>query len=203
MGGIIGRLFREFAITIGAAILVSGFVSLTLTPMLCARFLTSHRGETHGRLYNMFERVFDATLHGYERSLGWAMRRRPLTLVFSLVILVLTGVLFNVVPKGLFPSDDTGFLPVSTQAAQGTSFPEMSRLQQIANAKIAADPYVAGYMSSVNGGNNGNINLFLKPAGDRPSADQMVQEVTQRLSGIPGLSAFAQNPPSIHIGGRG
>ncbi len=203
MGGIIGQLFREFAITIAAAILVSGFVSLTLTPMLCARFLTSHKGETHGRLYNLFEVVFDRILRGYERSLGWCMRRRPLTLVFSLVILVLTGVLFNVVPKGLFPSDDTGFLPVSTQAAQGTSFPEMSRLQQIANAKIAADPYVAGYMSSVNGGNNGNINLFLKPAGDRPSADQMVQEVTQRLSGIPGFSAFAQNPPSIHIGGRG
>ena len=203
MAGVIGQLFREFAITIAAAILVSGFVSLTLTPMLCARFLTSHKGETHGRMYNTFERVFDSILHGYERSLGWAMRSRPLTLVFSVVILIATGVLFNVVPKGLFPSDDTGFLPVNTEAAQGTSFPEMMRLQQIANARIAADPYVAGYMSSVNGGNNGNINLFLKPAGERPPADQMVQEVTRRLSGIPGLSAFAQNPPSIRLGGRG
>ena len=203
MGGIIGRLFREFAITIGAAILVSGFVSLTLTPMLCARFLEPHTGETHGRLYNLFERAFDRVLRGYERSLGWVMRRRPLTLVFSLLILFFTGLLFTVVPKGLFPSDDSGFLPVSTEAAQGTSFEEMSRLQQIANARIAADPYVAGYMSSVNGGNNGNINLFLKPLGQRPPADQMVQEVTRRLSGIPGLSAFAQNPPSIRIGGRG
>ena len=203
MGGIIGRLFREFAITIGAAILVSGLVSLTLTPMLCARFLTSHKGETHGRMYNAFERTFDHILHGYERSLGWAMRRRPLTLVFSILILVATGVLFTVVPKGLFPSDDSGLIPVSTEAAQGTSFPEMSRLQQIANRKIAADSFVVGYMSSVNNGNSGNMNLVLKPAGQRPPADQMVQEITRRLSGIPGLSAFAQNPPSIRIGGRG
>ncbi|MDQ2667827.1 MAG: efflux RND transporter permease subunit [Gemmatimonadota bacterium] len=203
MGGAIGRLFREFAITIASAILVSGFVSLTLTPMLCARFLRSHTGETHGRLYNLFERTFDRTLHGYERSLGWVMRRRPLTLVFSILILVLTGVLFSVVPKGLFPSDDTGFLPVSTDAAQGTSFDEMVRLQLIANKRISQDPYVLGYMSSVNGGSNGNLNLFLKPAGERPPADEMVREVTKRLSGIPGLTAIAQNPPSIRIGGRG
>jgi HAE1 family hydrophobic/amphiphilic exporter-1 len=111
--------------------------------------------------------------------------------------------LFNIVPKGLFPSNDSGFLPVSTEAAQGTSFTEMVRLQQLANARIAADPYVLGYMSSVGGGNNGSINLFLKPLGQRPPADVMVQEVTRRLSGIPGLQAFAQNPPSIRIGGRG
>jgi HAE1 family hydrophobic/amphiphilic exporter-1 len=203
MGGIIGRLFREFAITISAAILVSGMVSLTLTPMLCARFLTSHKGETHGRLYNLFEDGFARTLHAYERLLGWAMRRRIITLLFSGLILVLTVMLFNIVPKGLFPSNDSGFLPVSTEAAQGTSFTEMVRLQQLANARIAADPYVLGYMSSVGGGNNGSINLFLKPLGQRPPADVMVQEVTRRLSGIPGLQAFAQNPPSIRIGGRG
>ena len=203
MGGIIGRLFREFAITIGAAILVSGFVSLTLTPMLCARFLTSHKGETHGRMYNMFERVFDSILRGYERSLGWAMRFRPLTLVFSVVILIATGVLFTIVPKGLFPSDDTGLLSASTEAAQGTSFPEMMRLQLLVNEALMKDTNVAGYMSSLNGGNRGDLNIVLKPAGNRPAADKMVQILTRRLSGIPGMQAFVQNPPSIRIGGRG
>jgi HAE1 family hydrophobic/amphiphilic exporter-1 len=203
MGGIIGRLFREFAITISAAILVSGFVSLTLTPMLCARFLKPHTGETHGRLYNLFERGFDRTLHGYERLLGWAMRRRIVTLLFSMLILVLTVVLFRTVPKGLFPSDDSGLLSGTTEAAQGTSFTEMVRLQRLANAALMKDSNVVGYMSSVQGGNRGELNIILKPAGERPSADVMVQQLTRRLSGIPGLQAFVQNPPSIRIGGRG
>jgi HAE1 family hydrophobic/amphiphilic exporter-1 len=203
MGGIIGRLFREFAITISAAILVSGVVSLTLTPMLCARFLKPHTRETHGRLYNMFENGFARLLHAYERCLAWAMRRRIVTLLFSGLILFCTVVLFNVVPKGLFPSDDTGLLSATTEAAQGTSFTEMVRLQLLANAALVKDTNVVGYMSSVNGGNNGNLNIVLKPAGSRPNADQMVQSLTRRLSGIPGLQVFVQNPPSIRIGGRG
>jgi HAE1 family hydrophobic/amphiphilic exporter-1 len=203
MGGIIGKLFREFAITISAAILVSGLVSLTLTPMLCARFLKSHKGETHGRLYTATERAFDRLLLGYERSLGWAMRRRFLTLIFSALILAATVMIFRVIPKGLFPSDDTGLLSASTQAAQGTSFPEMERLQLLANEAVAKDSFVAGYMSTVDRGNSGNINIVLTPAGTRPSADQMVQRLTRRMSGIPGLQAFVQNPPSIRIGGRG
>jgi HAE1 family hydrophobic/amphiphilic exporter-1 len=203
MGGIIGRLFREFAITISSAILVSGFVSLTLTPMLCARFLRPHIGETHGRLYNLFERGFEHTLHGYERALGWAMRRRFVTLLFSAVILVCIVLLFRTVPKGLFPSDDSGLLSASTEAAQGTSFTEMVRLQLLANAALVKDTNVVGYMSSVGGGNRGDMNIVLRPAGERPSADVMVQQLTRRLSGIPGLQAFVQNPPSIRIGGRG
>jgi HAE1 family hydrophobic/amphiphilic exporter-1 len=203
MGGIIGRLFREFAITISAAILVSGFVSLTLTPMLCARFLRPHTGETHGTLYNLFERGFDRTLRGYERVLGWAMRRRFVTLLFSMLILVLTVLLFRTVPKGLFPSDDTGLLSATTEAAQGTSFTEMVRLQLLANAALMKDTNVVGYMSSVGGGNRGDLNIVLKPADQRPPADVMVQQLTRRLSGIPGLQAFVQNPPSIRIGGRG
>src|SRR5205814_1785210 len=134
----------EFAVTIGAAILVSGLVSLTLTPMLCARFLKSHAGETHGRLYNSFERAFNAMLNGYKRTLGFAMRHRPLTLVFSVVILVLNGVIFTNIGKGLFPSDDTGLLSGSTEAAQGTSFPEMMRLQQLVNKTLEKDTNVAG-----------------------------------------------------------
>jgi HAE1 family hydrophobic/amphiphilic exporter-1 len=203
MGGIIGRLFREFAVTICAAILVSGFVSQTLTPMMCARFLTSPKGAAHGRFYNFTERAFNSLLRGYERSLGWAMERRPLTLVFSALILVFTGILFTVVPKGLFPSDDTGMLSATTEAAQGTSFDEMVRLQLLANGALMRDTNVAGYMSSVNGGGSGNLNIILKPAGTRPTADQMVQILTRRLNGIPGLQVFVQNPPSIRIGGRG
>jgi HAE1 family hydrophobic/amphiphilic exporter-1 len=203
MAGIIGRLFREFAITISAAILVSGFVSLTLTPMLCARFLKREPKEGHGRLYLATERAFDRLLHGYERSLGWAMERRPLTLVFSIIILVATGVMFVRIPKGLFPSDDTGLLSGSTQAAQGTSFTEMVRLQQQINRRLSQDTMIAGYMSSVNNSNRGDVNLILKPAGQRPTADQMVQLLTRRLSGIPGLQVVIQNPPTIRIGGRG
>jgi len=203
MGGVIGRLFREFAITISAAILVSGLVSLTLTPMLCARFLKPPSHEKRGRLFNATERAFEKLLHGYERSLGWAMRRRPLTLVFSALILVVTGVLFVRIPKGLFPSDDTGLLNASTQAAQGTSFTEMVRLQQKANAIVARDSFVDAYMSQIGGGSGGNISIVLKPQGQRPNADQMVQRLTREMSRIPGLNVFIQNPPSIRIGGRG
>jgi HAE1 family hydrophobic/amphiphilic exporter-1 len=204
MGGVIGKLFREFAITISAAILVSGVVSLTLTPMLCARFLKPRdEQEQHGRFYNAVERAFNTVLHGYERSLSWAMDRRPLTLVFSVLILAATVFLFRSVPKGLFPSDDTGLLNASTVAAQGTAFPEMMRLQLLANKALEQDPDVAGYMSNVGGGSNGDINIVLKPAGERPPADEMVRVLTRRLSGIPGLQVFVQNPPSIRIGGRG
>jgi len=208
MGGIIGRLLREFAITIGVAILVSGVVSLTLTPMLCSRFLKPHNGTQHGRWFDATERVFRRTLAAYERSLGWVMRHRPLTLAFSALILALTAVLFVVVPKGLFPSDDTGLLSGTTEAAQGTSFVEMVRLQQQAAAALAQDSNVAGYMSSVGAGgpsgasNQGSLFIALKPAGQRPPADAMVAELSRRLSHIPGLSVFIQNPPSIRIGGR-
>ena len=208
MGGIIGRLFREFAITIGASILVSGFVSLTLTPMLCSRLLRAQQDVKHGRWFLATERGYERTAAAYERSLGWAMRHRPLTLVFSAVILLLTAVLFKAVPKGLFPSDDTGLLQGTTEAAQGTSFPEMVRLQQRAAALLARDTNVAGFMSSAGSGggsstNQGSFFVALKPAGHRPTADQMVAELSRRLSGIPGLNVFIQNPPSIRIGGRG
>ena len=198
MAGIIGRLFQEFAI----AILVSGFVSLTLTPMLCARFLKPQREQKHGSLYNAFERVFDKALHGYERSLAWVMGHRPLSLLFSGLILVATVVLFVIIPKGLFPADDTGFLSATTEAAQGTSYTEMVRLQTLAMRALSRDTNIAGYMSNVGSSNQGNLNIILKPAGQRPPADVMVRELTRRMSGIPGLQVFVQNPPSIRIGGR-
>ena len=208
MGGIVGRLFREFAITITASILVSGLVSLTLTPMLCSRFLKPAHAVRHGRWFNATERAFQRLLAGYERSLGWVMRHRPLTLVFSAVCLALAAVLFVLVPKGLFPSDDTGLLQGTTEAAQGVSFPELMRLQQQAAAMVLADTNVDGYLSSVGAGgpagasNQGRLFIALKPAGRRPPADVMVAELSRRLSHIPGLSVFIQNPPSIRIGGR-
>jgi HAE1 family hydrophobic/amphiphilic exporter-1 len=202
MGGIIGRLFKEFAITIAVSIIVSGFVSLTLTPMLCSRLLKPHGEEKHGRMYAASERVFDAALAFYARTLGWVMRHRPVTLAFSLVILALTVVLFQQVPKGLFPSDDTGMLNATTEAPQGTSFPEMMRLQQIAAARLAKDTNIVSFTSSIDGGNNGRFSITLKPAGTRPPADQLVPILTRRMSGIPGFQAFVSNPPSIRIGGR-
>ena len=149
------------------------------------------------------ERVFEGALHGYERSLAWVMGHRPLTLVFSVLILVATGFLYTIIPKGLFPSDDTGLLSATTEAAQGTSYEEMVRLQTLAMKALSRDTNVAGYMSNVGSTNQGNLNIVLKPAGKRPSADIMVRELTRRLSGIPGLQVFIQNPPSIRIGGRG
>ena len=208
MGGLIGRLFREFAITIAAAVIVSGFVSVTLTPMLCSRFLKPPHEVHHGRVYEWSERMFNGWLRAYERSLAWTMRHRPLTLVFSVLILVLTVVLFAIVPKGLFPPDDSGLLSGTTEAAEGTSYDEMVRLSTIARSIVAKDTNVAGYMTSVGSGgpssatNQGSLFLALKPAGQRPSGDVVSAELSRKLSRIPGLAVFIQNPPSIRIGGR-
>ena len=206
MGGIIGQLFKEFAITIAVSILVSGLVSLTLTPMLCSRMLKPHGAEKHGRLYLATERAFDASLHGYERSLNWVMEHRPIGIAFSVLVLVFTVVLWVVIPKGLFPPDDTGQLNATAEAAQGTSYPEMLRLEQIAARRLERDTNIASFTANVGGGfgssNQAQFNITLKPQGQRPSADAMVNELMRRMSGIPGLAFYVQNPPSIRIGGR-
>jgi len=207
MGGIIGRLFREFAITISVAILVSGFIALTLTPMLCSRLLRARSDEPkHGSLFNLSERGFDALRRGYERSLEWVMRHRPLTLVFSAVILALTGVLWTVIPKGLFPPDDTGSLNATAEAAQGTTFTEMLRYAKLTSTKLATDSNVASYtvnVGSMGPSNQVQFSISLKPAVTRPAADSMVHELTKVMSGVPGLQVFVTNPPAIRIGGRG
>ncbi|HWZ59292.1 MAG TPA: efflux RND transporter permease subunit, partial [Gemmatimonadaceae bacterium] len=209
MGGIVGKLFNEFAITITAAILVSGVVSLTLTPMLCSRFLKPSHEETHGRLFKMSERVFEVSLHAYEQSLAWVMRHRPLTLLFSVAILVLTGVLFKYgVTINLFPPDDSGLLNATTEAAQGTSFDQMFRLQDRAAKLAQQDSCVLKFMSALGGGgtagatNQGQLFITLKPLGQRPSADVCLASITRRMNAIPGLAVYIQNPPSIRIGGR-
>jgi HAE1 family hydrophobic/amphiphilic exporter-1 len=209
LGGLIGRLFREFAATIGVAILVSGFVSLTLTPMLCSRFLKPHREQRHGRIYLATERVYQRALAGYERSLAWVMDRRPLALVFSLLILMGTVVLGRLVPKGFIPSEDQGQLYGTTEAAEGTSYDAMVKHQQVAAAIVQEDPNVAGFMSSVGAGgraatvNQGRLFIHLKPRGQRAlDADGVVRELSGKLANIPGMRVFLQNPPVINIGGR-
>ncbi len=151
MGGIIGRLFREFAVTIMVAILVSGFVSLTLTPMLCSRLLMPHGTERHGRLYMASEALFQSMLRAYERSLRWVMRHRPVVLGFSVLILVFTVVLWQNIPKGLFPPDDTGSISGTVEAAQGTSFGEISRLSRTVMERLQADTNIASFTLTVSG----------------------------------------------------
>jgi HAE1 family hydrophobic/amphiphilic exporter-1 len=211
MGGIIGRLFHEFAVTIGVAILVSGFISLTLTPMLCSRFLRPGlhgSGARHNALFDAFERGYQAVLAGYTRSLGWVMDHRPATIVISVATLAGTVALFQVVPKGFIPSEDSGRLSGVSETAQGTSYDAMVAHQQALAALLAKDPYVKVVSSNVGQGggistnNQGRVILTLTPRNQRPSADEVLRELSRKASTIPGISLFLQNPPPINVGGR-
>jgi len=209
MSGILGRLLREFAVTICVAILVSGFVSLSLTPMLCSRFLRRESVERHGRLYRIVGRGFDAVLHFYEWTLQWVLRHRVTTLVASLLLLVYTVHLFGVVPKGFVPSEDTGQITSTTYAAEGVSFEHMVRRQQQLVEIIAKDPNVDAYMSSVGsgggrgGGFTGRVFMRLKPRAERQlSADEVIQQLRPKLAQVPGIRISMQNPPAIRVGGR-
>jgi len=205
MGGILGRLFHEFAVTIGTAILVSGFVSLTLTPMLSSRFLRPPSHE-HGRFFNASERIYERILGKYERSLGWVMVHRFGALLFSIAVLIGTVILYRLVPTGFIPTQDTGQIVATTEAAQGTSFDEMVRKQRQVAAIVARDTNISGFMSSVGSGggsgNQGRVFMGLKPHGARLTADEIVGELRPKLAGIPGMSVFMQVPPAIQIGGR-
>src|SRR5262249_18092291 len=199
MGGIIGKLFHEFAVTIGVAILVSGFVSLTLTPMLSSRFLKSDHGKQHGRLYMASERFYEAWLGVYERTLAWVMARRPLTLAFSFVILIATGYLFWRTPKGLFPTDDTGQLLATTEAAEGVSYDALVEHQREVAALVAKDSDVRSVTSSVGttaAANQGQLTIDLKPIEERKrSAEEISRDLTRVTAGVPNVSVFIQNPP--------
>jgi HAE1 family hydrophobic/amphiphilic exporter-1 len=204
MGGILGRLFHEFAVTIGVAILVSGFVSLTLTPMLCSRFLRPPKEAKHGRFYEATERVYQRGLAFYERTLGWVMDHRPATMLFSLGILVATVLLYPFVPKGFIPTEDQGQIQGNTETLEGTSFENM-RDHQLAVADIVGrDPNVAHYMSTVGGGtmNQGRLSIRLKPRGERLPADQVVRELNVKLNAVTGIRTYLQLPASIRVGGR-
>ncbi len=208
MGGIVGRLLREFAVVISVAILVSGVVSLTLTPMLGSRFLRHTASESHGRLFQWSERQFDRLLSGYERTLHWAMRGRLVTLLVSFVVMGVTAWLFVRIPKGFFPTEDTGFLSASTEASQDTSFEQMMKYQQEVTDIISKNPYIAAYQSSAGGGpgggavNTGRVFIRLSDRKHRPRAEEIVQQLRRQLSSVKGVNTFIQIPPSIRIGGN-
>ncbi|MFA5058831.1 MAG: efflux RND transporter permease subunit, partial [Opitutaceae bacterium] len=212
MGGILGRLLHEFAVTITAAILVSGLVSLTLTPMLCSRFLRPHRAangtELHGRIYQASERLFEAARGAYERSLRACLHHRIATVAVAGLMVVLTVVVARLLPQGFIPTDDTGLVTVYTEAAQDVSFDEMMRHQQAAAAILAKNPAVDAFMSAIGAGggsstlNYGRMIVRLKPRDQRAPAPVVVQQLRQQLSVIPGLRVYPQQPPTIRIGGQ-
>jgi hydrophobe/amphiphile efflux-1 (HAE1) family protein len=208
MGGIIGRLLHEFAITIVAAVLVSGFVSLTLTPMLCSRMLKPHHGEQHGRVYRMFENGFDAMQGLYRRTLQTCLEHRRLVILAFAAILGATAWLFVVVPKGFLPNDDIGQLFVFTEADQDVGFDDMARKQQQAAQIIQNDKNVSGVMSFIGvSGSSATLNLgrmivTLKPLDERVSAEEVIQQLRPKLTGIPGFKVYLQNIPIIRIGGQ-
>ncbi len=208
LGGLIGRLFQEFAVTIGVAILVSGFISLTLTPMLCSRWLKPHPpDERHGRFYTLIERAWEKSLRQYERSLAWVMDRRGLAMAFSALILVGTVLLGRIVPKAFIPSEDQSQLTATTEAAEGTGYDAMVKHQQAIAAIVQEDPNIDGFMSAVGGGgrtvNQGRLIMHLKPPSERDlTADEVARSLSQKLAAVPGMRVFIQNPPVINIGGR-
>jgi HAE1 family hydrophobic/amphiphilic exporter-1 len=202
MGGLLGRLLHEFAVTIVVAVLASGFVSLTLTPMMCSRFVHSEKQKKHGRLYNFFERFFDRTRSGYMRTLQTVMRHRGATLVLSFAILVLTAILFVVIPKGFFADEDTGRIIGTTETSQDISFDAMRTHQLEAMKIVQADPNVNGVISFIGGSplNNGRLFFSLKDK-RKLSASQIVQELRPKLAQVPGLNVYLKVPPIVNIGG--
>ena len=209
MGGILGRLLHEFAVTIGAAILVSGFVSLSLTPMLCSRFLRPPTHEGHGLMYRALERVFDGALATYAWTLARALKYRALMFGVSLVLLGATAYLFIVIPKGFIPTEDQNQISASTEATQGIGFNAMVAHQMQVAAVLSKDPNVSGFSNNVGAGgpnntpNAGRMFIDLKPRNERAlSADQVIQELRPKLAKIPGIRVFLQNPPAIQIGGQ-
>ncbi|HXX58754.1 MAG TPA: efflux RND transporter permease subunit, partial [Thermodesulfovibrionales bacterium] len=209
MGGILGRLLHEFAVTISMAILISGFVSLTLTPMLCSRFLRPPGELKHGRLYVVMERFFDGMLKGYKGTLKWVLNYRRSVLALTIILTVATGFLFTKISMGFLPTEDTGQIFAFTEAAQGISFQDMVRHQQELAAIVAKDPHVDAFMSAIGASgvsvasNTGRIFMRLKPLKERKlSADEIIQELRKKVAKVTGIQMFMQNLPSIRIGGQ-
>jgi HAE1 family hydrophobic/amphiphilic exporter-1 len=228
MGGVLGRLFREFSVTICVAILISGIVSVTLTPMLCSRFLKkpggnpkhaggaaetapSHASPGSNRFYAATERAFESLLRGYDRTLTMVLRHRAATMAASGVVLALTIVLFILVPKGFIPDQDTDQISVTTEAAQGTAYDKLVEYQgQVADI-IRQDPNVVGLVSTIGGSaantlggpNLGQIVVTLKPRADRKElVGDIIEKLRPKLEAVPGMQTFMQNPPTIRIGGQ-
>ncbi|MFQ5667772.1 MAG: efflux RND transporter permease subunit [Candidatus Binatia bacterium] len=209
MPGILGRLFHELAVTICVAILISGAVSLSLTPMLCSRFVRPPSAERHGRLYAATERVFDGMLRLYERSLQWVLRHRPATMTASVLILLATAGLFVRIPKGFIPNEDRNAIFTVTEGPQGASFAAMVRNQLAVANIVREDPSVQKLFSVIIGAaaagstvNQGRMFIHLKPHGERPSIHTVIATLRRKVAAVPGLRVFMQELPAIRIGGQ-
>jgi hydrophobic/amphiphilic exporter-1 (mainly G- bacteria), HAE1 family len=206
MGGIVGRLFREFAITVTLTIAVSVVISLTLTPMLCSRFLKPHTAESHGRMYQLFERGFDAMLNGYKRGLNIVFRHQFITLMVFFATMAATVVLFIVIPKGFFPQQDTGFVYGFAESGQDSSFTAMNKHMLALADIVRKDPDVTGF--GMSGGQNtfntGNFFISLKPKdeGRTASADEVITRLRPQLAKVQGVNLFLQAGQDINVGGR-
>ncbi|MCE4222187.1 MMPL family transporter [Methylobacterium sp. C25] len=207
MGGIIGRLFREFAMVLSMAIAVSAFVSLSLTPMMASRLLKEHGTEHHGRLYRISERFFDGMLHAYERALDVALRHRFITLITFFATLGLTVYLFVIIPKGFFPQQDTGLIVGVTEAGQDISFSAMKKKQEEVGAIIQTDPAVATVAMVIGGNgqalNSGRMYITLKPRDARDAdAFQIISRLRPKLDRLEGVKAFLQSSQDVRTGAR-
>ncbi len=206
IGGILGRLFQEFAVTVGVAVLISGLLSLSLTPMLCGLFLRPT--QEHGRMYRMLETVFDRSRDGYRQSLEWAMRHRRLMLLASVAILTATAWLAVIVPKGFIPNADTGVIAGNTRAPEGVAFNDLVARQRTMTDAIRANPNVEALMSTagqgtggVTGSNVGRVVIRLKPPSERDvSADEVIAELRKSVAGVEGMQLVLSNPPAIRLG---
>ncbi len=207
MGGILGRLLNEFAVTIATAILISGAISLSLTPMLCSRFLKQAHSSSHNVVFRWSESLFSTLRSGYERTLRAAIRHHLPVSLAALAMAAATVWLFLAVPKGFLPNEDANRIMISTEAEQGVAFDKLVALQQQAAAIVAKNPHVEGFMSRIGStvsstaSNTGRMFITLKPRSQRPPIDEIVRQLRKDLSGIPGLKVFPQNPPAIRIGG--
>ncbi len=211
MGGVLGRLFKEFAVTICAAILISGVVSVTLTPMLCSRFLQPAKEQEHGFLYRATENFFAGMLRAYDQSLQFVLRHRPATMALSAGVLLATMYMFVGVPKGFIPDQDTDQLDVITESSQGTSFYQMAGYAQQVADIVARDPNVDASVASVGGTTASNLGgpnyadlvVHLKPRAQRRlGVNDVIKELRPQLAGLPGVKVYLQNPPTIRIGGK-
>src|SRR5581483_7865860 len=209
MGGIVGRLLHEFAVTISVAILVSGFVSLSLTPMLSSRFMrVAGAHARHGRIYLFLERFFDGMAAVYDWTLKIVLRHRLATMALSIALFFASVYLFLIMPKGFIPSQDNGQIFGITEAAQDVSFESMVAHQKAVTAIIRSDPNIANMMSFVGAGyggagNSGRFFLRLKPREERSlSVDEVIQSLRPKLAQVPGINVYMQNPPPIRIGGQ-
>jgi HAE1 family hydrophobic/amphiphilic exporter-1 len=206
MGGIVGRLFREFAVTVTMTIGVSVLISLTLTPMLCSRFLKNHHGERHGKLYQRFERGFDLMLSGYKRGLNVVLRHQFITLCVFFATLALTVALFVIIPKGFFPQQDTGFVFGFAETSQDAGFAAMNQRMLALADVVRRDPDVTAF--GMSGGqttyNTGNFYISLKPKdqGRTASADEVIARLRPQLARVPGVNLFLQAGQDINVGGR-